>query len=56
MKIMPKKEAWITKEKKRESKAEDKGIVDFIRILTHYFKMNDWIKELKHISHIPNKC
>lgn len=43
-KKMQKKKNWITKAKKREVKKKDRGIVDLIRIVYHFFeKLPKWI-------------
>lgn len=47
-KKMKKKKYWITKAKKRKAKKEDRGIVDLMRIMYHFFKeLPQWINEMK---------
>lgn len=46
-KKMQKKKDWITKAKKREVKKKDRGIVDLIRIVYHFFEnLPQWINEM----------
>lgn len=46
-KKMKKKKDWITKAKKRKFKKEERGIVDLIRIVYHFFKkLPQWIDEM----------
>lgn len=46
-KKMKKKEDWITKAKKREVKKKDRGIVDLVRIVYHFFeKLPQWMDEM----------
>lgn len=46
-KKMKKKKDWITKAKKREVKKKDRGIVDLLRIMYHFFeKLPQWINEM----------
>ena len=43
-----KKDEWVTKAAKRKAKEEDKGIVDFLFVIFHFFKgkFNEWINEM----------
>lgn len=44
---MKNKKDWITKAKKRKVKKKDRGIVDLIRIVHHFFKkLPQWIDEM----------
>lgn len=44
---MKKKEDWITKEMKRRVKKEERGIVDLMRIVFHFFReLPQWINEM----------
>lgn len=44
---MKKKKDWITKAKKRRVKKKDRGIVDLIRIVYHFFEnLSQWIDEM----------
>ena len=46
-KQMKNKKDWITKAKKRKVKKKDRGIVDLIRIVHHFFKkLPQWIDEM----------
>lgn len=46
-KKMKKKKDWITKAKKRRVKKEDRGIVDLMRVIYHFFKeLPQWINEM----------
>lgn len=43
---------WITKKMKRQQKKQDRGIVDLMKIISHYFKnLTEWIHELKDPRH-----
>lgn len=40
---------WVTKLMKREKKRKDRGIVDLMMILTHFFRdLNQWVSEMKN--------
>ena len=42
----------MTKAEKRKLKKKDKGIVDFIKIVKHFFKnLNQWIEEMTDPRH-----
>lgn len=44
---MKKKEDWITKAKKRRIKKKERGIVDLLKIISHFFKeLPQWINEM----------
>ena len=44
---MKKKKDWITKEMKRRVKKNEKGIVDLLRIIFHFFQeLPQWINEM----------
>ena len=46
-KKMKKKADWVTKAKKRKAKKKDRGIVDFMMIMHHFFKeLPKWIDEM----------
>lgn len=46
-KKMKKKKDWITKAKKRKIKKKDRGIVDLMRIVHHFFReLPQWIDEM----------
>ena len=46
-KKMKKKEDWITKKMKRKVKKEERGIVDLMRIVFHFFReLPQWINEM----------
>lgn len=46
-KKMKKKKDWITKEMKRRVKKNEKGIVDLLRIMSHFFQeLPQWINEM----------
>ena len=45
---MKKKADWITKAKKRKMKKNDRGIVDFMMIMYHFFReLPQWIEEME---------
>ena len=45
---MKKATEWYTKQMKREKKKKDRGIVDLMMILNHFFRdLNQWIEEMK---------
>ena len=49
--MKPKKE-WITKALKRQRKRKDHGIVDFMMILSHFFRdFTEWISEMQDPRH-----
>ena len=44
---MKKKKDWVTKAKKRRVKKSDRGIVDLLRIMLHFFeKLPQWINDM----------
>ena len=44
---MKKKKDWVTKAKKRRVKKSDRGIVDLLRIMHHFFeKLPQWINDM----------
>lgn len=44
---MKKRKDWCTKSKKRKAKKKDRGIVDLMRILYHFFeKLPQWLNEM----------
>lgn len=53
---MKKKADWITKEKKRKAKKKDKGIVDVMMLVRHFFKeLPQWLDEMadpRNLSYI----
>jgi hypothetical protein len=53
---MVKRNEWIRKKLKREKKKQDKGIVDLMMIMNHFFKhLREWIEEMtdpRHSSYI----
>jgi len=55
-KEMKKRSDWLRKEIKRKKKKKDRGIVDFMRIMYHFFKeLPQWINEMadpRHPSYI----
>ncbi|MCI9147637.1 MAG: hypothetical protein HFG73_05145, partial [Hungatella sp.] len=43
-----KKAEWLRKAVKRKLKERDKGVVDFIWIMRHFFgHLRDWIEEME---------
>jgi hypothetical protein len=53
---MVKRNEWVRKALKREKKKQDKGIVDLMMIMNHFFKhLREWIEEMtdpRHSSYI----
>ena len=53
---MKKRNEWISKNEKRRRKKDDRGIVDLMRIMRHFFKdLPQWIEEMtdpRHQSYI----
>ena len=48
IKKMKKKKDWMTKAKKRSVKKEDRGIVELIRIVWHFFReLPQWLNEME---------
>ena len=46
-KKMKKKEDWITKAMKRRIKKEERGIVDLMKVIFHFFReLPQWINEM----------
>lgn len=46
-KKMKKKADWLTKAKKRRAKENDKGIVDMMILMHHFFKeFPQWVNEM----------
>ena len=49
---MKKRNDWVRKATKREKKKSDRGIVDLMRILFHFFgRLSEWIEEMKDPRH-----
>ena len=47
-----KKAEWLRKAVKRKLKERDKGVVDFIWIMRHFFgHLRDWIEEMEDPRH-----
>lgn len=45
---MKKAVEWVTKQMKREKKKKDRGIIDLMLVLNHFFKnLNHWINEME---------
>ncbi len=55
-KKMKKKADWLTKAKKRRAKEKDKGIVDVMMLMRHFFKeLPQWVNEMtdpRNLSYI----
>ena len=55
-KKMKKKSDWLTKEKKRRAKKKDRGIVDVMMFMRHFFKeLPQWLNEMadpRNLSYI----
>ena len=46
-KKMKKKADWLTKAKKRRAKEKDRGIVDVMMLMRHFFKeLPQWVNEM----------
>lgn len=44
---MKTKKEWVRKKMKRQRKKKDRGIVDFLKIMKHFFKeLNQWIEQM----------
>ena len=49
---MKKKADWMTKAKKRKVKKKDRGIVDVMMLMQHYFKeLSLWFNEMTDPRH-----
>ena len=47
-----KRNEWVRKELKRKKKGKDRGIVELMRIMHHFFKqLPEWVEEMKDPRH-----
>lgn len=49
---MKAQDEWVRKSHKRRKKQEERGIVDLIKLVSHFFgKLHDWMEEMKDPRH-----